>query len=237
MVNANILAVILARGGSKRLPGKNIKPFHGKTLLARTITSAISSHCFVNVIVSTDNLAIKTEAEKNGANVPFLRPKNLATDTASSVQALIHAVKFMIKQTPKIVYTDICLLQTTSPFLTENHIKDAIKQYYAHNFTSLSSMTKAKIPPEWMFQLNASNLKAIPDYPNKISAPINELSERYYENGALYLIKTDYLLQKNSLYDTNNHSAFIMTADDSVDIDTQNDWDYATYLLNKKFEN
>lgn len=233
MSQNHCLAVILARGGSKRLPGKNLKLFDGKPLIAHIIGKAIASDCFSSVMVSTDDKNIRDEAKKHGALVPFLRPAELADDSASSIDALIHAVEFMNSTSNYLNNNTICLLQPTSPLLRTEHITEAVNFFHSGEFTSLSSMTKVKTPPEWMFQIDKKTHKAIPENKSGVCMPASSFPIRYYENGAIYIVKKDYLLNEHSLYDFSNHAAFTMEERFSSDIDTQDDWDYAAYLHNK----
>lgn len=119
------IAVIPARGGSKGLPGKNIKELCGKPLIVYTIETALKSKIFDKVIVSTDSLEIAEIAKKAGAEIPFLRPKELATDTADSMDVLIHAIKFLEEKGEKFDY--IMKLQPTSPLRTEEDIRKSVK--------------------------------------------------------------------------------------------------------------
>ncbi|HAS1172129.1 TPA: acylneuraminate cytidylyltransferase family protein, partial [Enterobacter cloacae] len=118
------IALIPARGGSKRLPDKNIKLLNGKPLIAWTIIAARESGLFDDIIVSTDSENIASLAKKFGANVPFIRPQNLSDDTATTAEVVRHAVDF-IQQAEKVSIDIICLLQPTSPLRTATHIKEA----------------------------------------------------------------------------------------------------------------
>lgn len=225
------IAVILARGGSKRLPGKNIKSLAGKSLIARAVETALYSKIFDAVIVSTDDVRIRTEAMLHGASAPFLRPAELSSDEASSLDALLHAVEYHLEHN-KTAIENVCLIQPTSPFLRPNHLQEALNQFNSKGFTSLSSMVKVKFPPEWMFTMDEEKDKALFENPEMISKPTSELKKRYVENGAIYFVKLEWLLDKRSLYDANNHSGYVMSELDSIDIDTNEDWQYAKYIFN-----
>ena len=124
----NVLVVIPARGGSKGVPGKNIKLLNGKPLIHYTIEAARKIFEDQYIYVSTDSEKIKSVAEQTGLKVPFLRPKNLATDTANTRDVLLHALdEFVLKnkKEPEV----IILLQPTSPFRTASHISEALKLY------------------------------------------------------------------------------------------------------------
>ncbi|MDD3146382.1 MAG: acylneuraminate cytidylyltransferase family protein [Candidatus Riflebacteria bacterium] len=226
-----IWAIIPARGGSKRLPRKNILPFAGGlSLTARTVQAAIAAQIFARVVVSTDDEEIAEDGRQAGALVPFLRPVALADDTASSVDVLRHAVSELRKIHPEERPVAVCLLQVTSPMLVSKHISEAVDLFLGGGFNSLSSMAKVSEFPEWMFRVEEPGGAAVPEDLAGITRPSAEILPRYIENGAIYLVKTDWLDQTGSLYDFAKHGCYAMTSEDSVDIDTRTDWDYAEFL-------
>ncbi|ELV2779730.1 acylneuraminate cytidylyltransferase family protein, partial [Enterobacter cloacae] len=137
------IALIPARGGSKRLPDKNIKLLNGKPLIAWTIIAARESGLFDDIIVSTDSENIASLAKKFGANVPFIRPQNLSDDTATTAEVVRHAVDF-IQQAEKVSIDIICLLQPTSPLRTATHIKEAFNLYKEKKAKSVISVCKVE---------------------------------------------------------------------------------------------
>ncbi len=227
-----IWALIPARGGSKRVAGKNLKPLAGKSLVARTVATSVRSGCFGRVIVSTDDMDIAEEARRAGAEVPFQRPAVLSDDSASSLSVLMHFCEFFHKNDPDFACVEtICLLQPTSPMLRVEHLVEAIKVFKDGHFSSLSSMKKVVDPPEWMFNLSGSAGRVVPESLSDFHRSRFELSERYIENGAIYLISKELLLERRGMYDLENHGMYGMSAEDSVDIDTPSDWRYAEFLL------
>jgi len=120
------LCVIPARGGSKRIPRKNVKPFNGKPMIAYSIEAAIQSSCFDKVIVSTDDLEIAQVAMQYGAEVPFMRPAELSNDHAGTVPVIKHAIEWFNNQ--KTEPTQVCCLYATAPFVTAQHIQNAYQQ-------------------------------------------------------------------------------------------------------------
>lgn len=226
-----IWAIIPARGGSKRLPRKNIMPFAGGlSLTARKVSVALAAEVFSKVLVSTDDPNIAEDGRSAGAIVPFIRPANLADDTASSVDVLCHAVREMRQLNPGECPLAFCLLQVTSPMLSARHVGEAVKLFLAGGFNSLSSMTKVKQYPEWMFRV-ADSGTAIPDDAKGIVTASAGIPGRFIENGAIYLVKADWLERNQSLYDFSNHGCYVMSCEDSIDIDTRADWDYAEFML------
>ncbi len=229
-----VWAIIPARGGSKRLPRKNVMPFAGgESLTERTVRTAIASGCFARVVVSTDDPEIADAGRRAGAMVPFLRPAHLADDRASSVDVLIHAVE-ELHRLEGSGPAAICLLQVTSPLLLPGHVRDAVSLFTAGGFNSLSTMTAVEQYPEWMFRVDAGSGLAIPESAAGITMPTAAIPKRCIENGALYLVKAEWLSQHGSLYDFANHGCFEMSREESVDIDTRSDWDYAEMLVTRQ---
>ena len=229
-----IWAVIPARGGSKRLPRKNVMSFcGGDSLTFRTAHKAVASGCFARVLVSTDDHDIADEAKRAGAMVPFLRPDFLADDQASSVDVLWHAFSYLL-ETDKVVPDAVCLLQVTSPMLCEGHLREAITRFFCGKFNSLSSMTLVKQYPEWMYRVDEVCGSAVPENSAGIETPTACIPRRYIENGALYLVKGEWFRQQRKLYDYARHGCLQMSAEDSVDIDTMADWEYAEYLFARR---
>jgi len=229
-----IWAVIPARGGSKRLPRKNAMPFAGgDSLTVRTIKTASESGCFNRVLLSTDDPQIAADGRVAGALVPFIRPAELSGDQASSLDVLLHAVAELKKLFPEEQPVAVALLQVTSPLLTARHIAAAVAAFTAGGFNSLSSMVAVEQYPEWMFRV-AENCLATPESQEGIVCPTDRIPARYIENGAIYLVRHEWLTARRSLYDFSRHGCFAMSADDSVDIDTRSDWEYAEFLLRRR---
>ena len=228
------LAVIPARGGSKRLPGKNIRRLGDRPLLAWAVTAARESGCFQHLWVSTDCEEIAATARDWGAEVPFLRPPELATDDASSVDVALHALARYDALSTGNPCRTLALIQPTTPFLSAEHIRGAVQRYETGGFTSLDTMCEVQIPPEWMFCVDETRGRAQACHPPLLETTKQQLPRRFRENGALYLVRSRHLRAARSLYDLDNHGAFLMSPLDSVDIDTQDDWDLAEFLLARR---
>ncbi|MBI3038827.1 acylneuraminate cytidylyltransferase family protein, partial [bacterium] len=183
-----MLAVILARKGSKRIPEKNIRELGGKPLISWVLEAAISSKVFSKVLISTDCGRIARIARNCGAWVPFIRPPELSSDSAESVDALIHAVEWLLHSKNIEKPKTVCLVQATSPFLSASYLQDAKLKFEIGGFTSMSSMCQVRERPEWMFSLGPGNL-AKPLNPDKLSDPSSKLPVYYIENGAMFFIK------------------------------------------------
>lgn len=224
-----ILGLIPARGGSKGIPGKNIKKLGGKPLLQYTTESAKQSCLLNRVILSSDDREIIGVAEKIGLEVPFLRPQELAQDDTSSLAVIQHALHFFAKKGEQ--FDAVCLLQVTSPFRRKGLIDAAIEKFSKDNFDSLVSVREvpAEFNPHWIYEEKVGQLK-IATGEKEIISRRQELPKAYHRDGAIYLTKTEVLLEQNSLY--GNKIGFIdTTGDPYVNLDTPEDWERAEALV------
>ncbi len=226
-----MLAIIPARGGSKGLPGKNIKPLCGKPLIQYTIEAAKKSKYIDEVVVTTDDEKIASVSKAAGARVPFLRPLNLATDTSSAVDVYIHAVEFMAEYYQKPIDKFMVLLPT-APLRNAKHINEAYELFVAQRANTLISVRESDIPPSWFLTLDRNGRIANAGFGMKDGVISNRQTNRkyYIPNGAIYIL--DYGLLKNErTYYSDNTVSYIMETKDSVDIDTIDDFMYAEYKL------
>ena len=216
-----LLAIIPARGGSKRLPGKNIMDLAGKPLIAWTIEAALNSKYIDRIVVSTDDQEIANISIKYGAEVPFLRPKSLATDDTSSIDTVINVLGEIEKIDQHYEY--IVLLQPTSPLRTEIDIDKAIELLEKKSADSVISVCKVDHPLHWTNTLpDDGNMQLFfrEDNANKRSQDF----DKYYRlNGAIYIVKIGRLLKEESLFLKTNTFAYCMDAYSSVDIDKEED--------------
>jgi CMP-N,N'-diacetyllegionaminic acid synthase len=216
-----MLAIIPARGGSKRLPGKNIKLLNGKPLIAYTIEAALQSRYITKVVVSTDCEEIAKIAEQFGAIVPGLRPEALSIDTASSNDVVKYIIEKMEFE-HNIEVNNCVLLQPTSPFRTVRHIDEAIELYKEKSADAVISFTKEFHPLKWNKYLNEDGVL------QEISCLDNRSS--YFPNGSIYVLSRDVVLSGN--YYTSKSYAYLIDRKYASDIDTQEDWDYVEFLSN-----
>lgn len=224
-----ILGLIPARGGSKGIPGKNIKKLGGKALLEYTADSAKNSRLLTRVILSSDDPEIIAVAGKIGLEVPFLRPGKLAQDNSSSLAVIQHALQFFAEKGEK--FEAVCLLQATSPFRRTGLIDEAIETFWEGEFDSLISVREvpAEFNPHWIFEEKDGSLK-IATGEKEIITRRQELPRAYHRDGAVYLTKTEVLLEQNSLY--GKKIGFINTTEDPfVNIDTPEDWGKAERIV------
>lgn len=233
MINGKrVLAIIPARGRSKGLPGKNIKELCGKPLIAWSIERAKVCSNIDRVVVSTDDDQIAYVAKKYGAEVPFVRPEELASDTASTLDVIIHTVEWFEK------YEDyrpayILLLQPTSPLRTIEDIEGAIQTLKYKDARAVVSVCETDHHPWWSNTLPENgNMKAFlrPEILNKRR---QDLPVFYRLNGAIYLADTDYLYECNGFLGQDTR-AYIMPKERSLDIDTEFDLKMAELLLESK---
>ena len=219
----SILALITARGGSKGIPGKNIKPLAGKPLVNWTIEAAKGCHYIDRLIISTDDQAIADVAKAAGCEVPFMRPAHLATDTAGSMDVIMHALDNVAPQ-----YDYVLLLQPTSPFRTTEHINEIIEQALDTDSEMMISVAKLKKHPAFMYQLSDGYLQSF--VPTKLQARRQDMPNAYEHNGALYLAKTDYLRAEKT-YNANLAKPYEMQGYANLDLDELDDWAWAEFLL------
>jgi N-acylneuraminate cytidylyltransferase/CMP-N,N'-diacetyllegionaminic acid synthase len=217
-----VLALIPARGGSKGLPGKNIKMLAGKPLIAWTIEIALASNLIEQVIVSTDDDEIAKIAADFGADIPFMRPDHLATDTALAIDNYLFSIPEYEKHY-KTNFNSFIVLQPTSPLRIVEDIDNSIRLFEEKNADSVISFTKASHPPFWAKRISDDG--RINDYFENIQAVGNrqEFTDAYMPNGAVYVLKYD-LLQKHRTYYSDKTYAFLMPEERSIDIDTP--WDF-----------
>lgn len=209
---SDTLFVITARGGSKGLPGKNIRNLCGKPLIAYSIDIARAFVSDEDICVSTDSPEIIEAVEKYGLKVPFVRPAELATDTASSNDVLVHAVNFFANQGKE--YKRLVLLQPTSPLRTVDDVQGAINLYHP-DIDMVVSVTRSHAPAV-LCSDNSEGFVHL--YFNKNAVGRQAVPEMYEYNGAVYVINVDSLLEKG-LGGFTKSVKFVMNKQNSIDID------------------
>lgn len=223
------LVIIPARGGSKRLPGKNIKLLKGNPLIHYTIEAAREVFDDSIICVSTDDESIKEVAEQTGIIVPFLRPDFLATDTADSRSVLLHAYNFY-KKNRNYVADTIVLLQPTSPLRNGNHINECLKLYDDEVDQVLSVKETDSNPYFLLFEEDECGYleKVLPgDFTRKQDCPTV-----YEINGAIYVINVKSLLDSDTLIFSRTKK-YVMNKESSVDIDDEFDFKLAEFILRR----
>lgn len=228
----NILFVIPARGGSKGIPQKNIKPLLQKPLIQYSIDVALQLSNPQHICVSTDDEQIAACASNCGVAVPFMRPIDLATDTATTYDVLLHAVKHYHEK--GINFTTLVLLQPTSPFRTAQQVAQAIEVFNNNKEADMVvSVCKSSINPYYnLFEESADGLLHL-SKPGNITRR-QDAPDAYYYNGAIYVIRVSSLLQM-PLHKFGKIIKMEMDELTSIDIDTPLDWAWAEFVLEKNF--
>lgn len=224
------LGLIPARGGSKSIPLKNIKLLHGKPLIAYTIEEALKSEYLDKVIVSTDNAQISQISKEYGAEVPFIRPKELATDTSPTLPVIQHALMYL--ESEGYIPNFVVLLQPTSPLRKVKHIDSAIKKILDTGADTVISLTESEIHPYWMRNLEGDKV-----YPfietDKNLLRRQDLPVVYKLNGAVIVNKREVILSGKE-WQKQDVRAIIMDNIHSIDIDTPLDFYIAEKLMELK---
>ncbi len=235
-IAAKFLAVIPARGGSKTIPKKNIKHLCGRPLIEYTFDAAKASGLLGRVLVSTDDEQIARIARRNKIEVPFLRPASLAKDDSPTLPVIQHAVVFL--QDNENYRPDyVVILQPTSPLRTETHIDEAIQILIDTGADSVVSVTEVphQYNPCSIMKIEQGRLlsfmKGTEAYTRRQLKPVV-----YARNGAaIYALKYETLIKKNSLYG-DDCRPYLMSKADSVDIDDSTDFEFAELILSRRQE-
>ena len=224
-----ILGLIPARGGSKRLPRKNLLPLAGRPLIAWTIAAALAARGIDRVVVSTDDAEIADTARAHGAEVPFMRPAALADDHASGLQVMLHALNEL--QAAGEQFDFVALLQPTSPLRRTDDIEGAIARLRETRGDMVVSVCASDHPPEWANTLPPDG--ALRDFfrPGIRGVRSQDLPVQYRLNGAIYLYNCRRLLETGSDIMDDNAYAYIMPRERSIDIDTALDLHIAEAIL------
>lgn len=217
-----MLGIILARGGSKGLPGKNIRPLLGKPLIEYTIEHALASKYVKKVVVSTDDEEIASVAKNAGAEVPFMRPSHLASDKAPSVDAILHAVDFYKEK--GLDFSKIALLEPTSPLRLPKDIDNAFLQLQnTPGATAIVGMTSMVCShPAFAYSLNQSSfIKSF--NASDVVQRRQELADLYYPEGTIYISDIGVLRERRTFYHANS-IAFLVEKWRAFEIDDIEDF-------------
>ena len=224
-----IAAVITARGGSKGVPGKNLRPLLGKPLLAYAVEAARQCALIDRVVVTTDDAAIADAARRLGATIVD-RPAHLATDDASSADAVAHALESLSASGER---ADVAvLLQPTSPLRTSAHLAQCIEAFLAGGFSASVSVCRAETHPWKTLLLRDGTAQPVQGWEH-LERPRLTLLGAYHPNGAIYVVKTDPFLKARSFF-LQPLTLFEMSPDDSIDIDTERDLALAERALRER---
>ena len=224
----NVLAVILARGGSKGLPGKNIMPLLGKPVLTYTVEAALKARTLNRVILSTDSEEIAKVGREAGVEVPFIRPAELATDDAHPTAVLEHAVTYLAESDGYDVDL-VVTLQPTSPLRVAGDIDDAVRLLQnSPDMDSVITVKEVDLPPYWVLRLDGQYLRPFVDDGTDYSLMRRqELEQTYRPNGAVYVTRKKLLKDRGlifSAFSKGKTGYVLMEPIRSLDIDTETDF-------------
>lgn len=226
--NKRVLALIPARGGSKRLPGKNIAILGNKPLIAWSIDAAKESQYVDHVIVSTDDEEIARVSRECGAHIPFLRPACLAEDTSTSNDVILHALNELTDQ-----FDIVILLQPTSPLRTAMQIDSAIEVLEGEDVDGVVSVCECEHSPLWSNVLPEGGNMGGFIRPEVLGKRSQDLPKFYRLNGAIYAYKCSSLIANGGIHYSDAVYAYKMPQESSVDIDTHHDFKIASSLIRK----
>lgn len=229
-----VLAIIPARGGSKSIPRKNIKLLHGIPLIAYSISAGLQAKSVTRVIVSTDDQEIARVARKYGAEVPFIRPKNLAQDDTLDLPVFVHALKWLAKK-ENYVPDVIVQLRPTSPFRPPECVDGAVGILLDHK---TADCVRAIVPsgqnPYKMWRLGKRGymnpLLAVPGIAEPYNAPRQKLPKTYWQTGHVDVIRYTTIMTKGSM-SGERILPLILDPRLAIDIDTESDWSRAEWLM------
>ncbi len=221
------ICIIPARGGSKRIPRKNIKEFHGKPMISYSIEAAMKSNCFDRVIVSTDDAEISKVAKQWGAETPFIRPNKISDDYSTTMDVIQHAIKWCELQGLEI--NNMCCIYATAPFLQSADIRLGLKVLEESQSQYTFSAASFGFPIQRAFYLDESKNVAMFE-PEHLNTRSQDLIDAYHDAGQFYWGKISAF--KASLPLFCDHSKPIFLPRKRVqDIDTPEDWDIAELMF------
>lgn len=225
------VAIITARGGSKRIPRKNIKEFCGKPILAYSIEAALTSGIFDTVMVSTDDEEIAEIAKRYGAEVPFYRSEKTANDYATTNDVLLEVLEEYEKRGEH--FDLACCIYPTAPFVTAQKLKTAVEQLNASDADTLIPVVAFSYPPQRAMIVKDGRL--VFEYPRYLDSRSQDLEPHYHDVGQFYVFRTE-SFQKNRKLMIGNILPMVISEMEVQDIDNQTDWEIAEmkYRLMKK---
>ena len=230
------LGLVVARGGSKGIPGKNIRLLNGKSLLHYTAAAALASRRLDRVILSTDDSEIAEVGKREGLDVPFIRPAELARDDTPTLPVVQHAVRWVEENGSR--YDAVCLLQPTSPLRRAEDINaciDILESSGADAAVSVA-LVPTEYNPHWVYFQDREGCLTLS---TGMKTPIprrQDLPAAYHRNGCVYVTRRDVVMEQNSLYGE-RIAGYVMDRSRSVNLDSPEDWEAAERILRAGAEN
>lgn len=221
-MNKKVVAIITARGGSKRIPGKNIKPFLGTPIIKYSIEAALQSGVFSEVMVSTDDEKIAAVAQDAGAQVPFFRSSEAANDFATTAEVLLEVIESYKTHGKRFDYG--CCLYPTAPFITPEKLKEAWELIQRHDGDSVIPVTAFSFPIWRAVMINNDRLQFA--WPENALKRSQDLPPAYHDCGQFYFFNVDRFLKTKRLI-TDNTFPIIVPESEVQDIDNAEDWKMA----------
>jgi CMP-N,N'-diacetyllegionaminic acid synthase len=227
-----MIALITARGGSKGVPGKNIKDLMGKPLIVYTIEAAQKARNIDKIILSTDDKKIASIVSEYNVEIPFMRPERLAADDAKAIDNYIYTID-RLNERFEYNITEFIALQPTSPLRTHEDIDRAIDMFYKKNADSVISLCEAPYPPLWLRKITPDGRIGHFFTGGKENVNRQLLEKGFIPNGAIYIFKYSIIKDRYTYY-TDRSYAYLMPPERSVDIDTQLDFEFVEFLMKKR---
>jgi len=219
----NALAIITARGGSKRIPRKNIKKFLDKPIISFSIQAALDCNLFEEVMVSTDDVEIAEIAKSLGAKVPFYRSEKTANDFATTSDVLCEVLECYKKQSR--IFEWICCIYPTAPFVTTENLLECWKLVKNSGANALTPVAKFSYPPQRSFNINNGEYLKY-NWPENMNKRSQDLEPFYHDVGQFYFLKVDEFLKTKSLL-LEKTIPYIVSETEMQDIDNEEDWQLA----------
>lgn len=228
-ISKRYLALIPARGGSKRLPGKNLMKIGDHSLIGHAITSVKCLESVDEICVTTDDKEIADEVLRYGPYVHFMRPASLASDQAKTFDVVRHAIQWF--QDRDIDFETVILLQPTSPLRAQQHINEAIQLYEEKKAQAVVSVCRLEHPLEWCAELGVNG--TMEQFGKNLDSRkrSQDLSVKFRLNGAIYIYDMEKLLEHGGFFYNEKTYAYEMDIPSSTDVDTYDDYKLATYWI------
>lgn len=221
------VAVIPARGGSKRIPRKNVREFCGKPMIRWSIEAALASGCFSHVVVSTDDDEVATEAERAGAEVPFRRPPALSDDHTATLPVIAHALDWLADQGIAPEYA--CCIYATAPFIEPRDLLAARERLKTTRANYVFTATHYDFPPARALQQDPDG-HAVPVFPEYIGHRSQDLPEMFHDAGQFYWGTVAAFRRQEPIFGSGSF-AYLLPRTRVQDIDTREDWEHAEILF------
>ncbi|GGB10467.1 pseudaminic acid cytidylyltransferase [Agarivorans gilvus] len=225
------IAIIPARGGSKRIPHKNVKLFCGKPIIAYSIEAALNSGCFDKVIVSTDDPEIADIAAHHGAEIPFLRPPELSDDHATTTPVIQHALQHFL---PQENFDFACCIYATAPFITPTWLKQSYQLLQQHDTEYSYPVVAFPAPIQRALEIEPASQTIRMSQPENVLLRSQDLPPRYYDSGQFYWGKSSAFLNATPILSA-KAKALVLEKSSVVDIDDAQDWLIAENLYRSQY--